>query len=343
MYSKGLKKYSFIVPDILPNIMAQQEASLRLDHFLYQSLSDFIKIEIKNNPPIITKSLVRKCIIAGAVYLNNKRVKIASKGLKPQARIDIYLDIKKIKNKTFFKHENFEITDSHILYRDDFLLAVNKPAGLPTQPTLDDARENLFEAVKKYLFKNSKGQPIYCGLHHRLDRDTSGVVVFTLKKEINPFFANIFKEKKIHKTYQALSYQNIKTPVNVSKNWIIRNFLGEKPGPGKRKIYTSVRSGGKGAETHFTLLKQLHNKFWIEAKPITGRTHQIRVHLSEMGLPIFGEFVYAPLEREPCKSPRLMLHAQSIEFQDYKDKNKTIKINAPLPEDFCSFKKQLGL
>lgn len=331
MAALGLKKIQFI---------CTEHAGSRLDHFLFESLLQYFT-QKKQNQIVITKSLVRKCITIGAVYLNAKRVKIASKTLIQGAKVEIYFDFNKVKTQQKSVSMNFTLLDSHILYRDSDFIAVNKPAGLPTQPTLDNSRDNLFESVKKYLSKKNDSKLVYVGLHHRLDRDTSGVVLFTLSKEANPHLSNIFKEKKIQKTYHALCFKADKSQKNPQHAWTIKNFLGEGSKKGKRKVMTSVRSGGKPAETHFEIIKTMSSGFLVQAKPLTGRTHQIRVHLSECGLPIYGEFVYAVKDRQLFQAPRLMLHASSIEFQDYKNRDKIIKIQAPLPEDFCNFQSRL--
>ena len=133
-------------------------------------------------------------IVAGAVYLNGRRVRIASKELMPNATIDVYVDLNKLHSDSTQRDRAFVMTEDRILFEDPYLIVVNKPPGLPTQPTLDEARENLFTAVKKFLAQRS-GKSVtdtYLGLHHRLDRDTSGVILLTKSTEANPGVAELF-------------------------------------------------------------------------------------------------------------------------------------------------------
>ncbi len=280
----------------------------------------------------VSKAKVRKLVVAGAVYLNGKRVRIASKELLPGAKIDAYIDSVKLFETDGPSHDQaFEMTAAYILFEDEFLIAVNKPAGLPTQPTLDEARVNLFAAVKKFIAARDGAAQTYVGLHHRLDRDTSGVVLFTKKTEANAGTADLFSKHLAQKTYNALSW--VPPRERLESKWTVKNFLGKAPGGGKRARFTAVRSGGDSAHTDFRLLGQFDKIAWIEAMPRTGRTHQIRVHLSEAGLPILSDPVYGIREDNPPFAPRLMLHARQLDFP-HPITGKSVRIESPLPEDF---------
>ena len=222
------------------------------------------------------------------------------------------------------KHGIFDLMPSHILYEDEALIVVNKPVGLPTQATLDPSRDHLFATVKRYIDNRDKKNNAYVGLHHRLDRDTSGAVLMTKKKSANLFVSNLFKEKQIQKTYLAVCENVSKTAI--TSRWSIKNHLGRV---GKRQWKVlSVQSGGDFAHTDFNLMQTWGNYHLIKAYPRTGRTHQIRVHLSEMGLPILGDTLYG-LPKECHK--RLMLHAFALDF-DHPNSKKNIHIEAPFDE-----------
>ncbi|MBY0470268.1 RluA family pseudouridine synthase [bacterium] len=274
--------------------------------------------------PHFSKGKVRKLIVAGAVYLNGKRVRIASKPVQLGAKIEVFLDREKLKNSVSSAPRN--LADADILYEDESLILVNKPPGLPTQPTLDEARDNLFAAVKRYLKSKGASDP-YVGLHHRLDRDTSGVLLLTKRPEANAGIAKQFSTHEIQKVYQALTSFPLdgKKP---EKNWRVKNYL-RKVSEGKKAKWGSVRSGGDYADTDFVLLESFSEGLLVQAMPHTGRTHQIRVHLSEMGLPILGDKTYGG---SPA-ADRVMLHAFSLTFI-HPITNLKISVESPIPEDF---------
>lgn len=330
-----LKKIQF---EILP-----KERGRRLDHFLSDRLPQAL-----GEP--LSKGKVRKLIVAGAVYLNGKRVRIASKLLQSGARADVFVDPLKLKDVGPAKDKAFVMTDQDVLYEDDYLIVVNKPYGLPTQPTLDEARDNLFAAVKKFLKEREKKVDLYLGLHHRLDRDTSGVILFAKAREANAGISELFSKHLAVKTYQALAKNGSKIRAFSESNsqgvpserfsqgesqkqpqtWEVRNYLGRARLSGKNSRVTAVRSGGDFAHTEFKLLKVLGDVLWVEARPLTGRTHQIRVHLAEGGMPILGDRIYGGAD---SRTQRMLLHAACLTFT-HPIHNTKISVHSPVPEDF---------
>jgi RluA family pseudouridine synthase len=302
--------------------VAPEASGLRLDQFLSEQLP------LSLSQPL-SKSKVRALIVAGAVYLNGKRVRIASKTLINGARLEVHVDLERLGEAP----RSFEWGADRILYRDEWVIAVNKPPGIPTQPTLDEARANLFAALKAFLKKEGHADP-YVGLHHRLDKDTSGVVIFALRTEANAGLARAFQEHQARKTYQALV---AKLGVGrLAEHWQVKNYLGRvnRSGPAR---YGAVRSGGDEARTTFRLIHEERAVAWVEAQPETGRTHQIRVHLAEDRLPILGDPFYAPSEAQHSAQelgvPRLMLHAERLELP-HPVTGQPLAVQAPLPEDF---------
>lgn len=305
---------------------------------LDQVLAEWLPLVLKQS---LSKGKVRKLIVAGAVYLNGKRVRIASKELMPYAKIEVYIDLQRLNSDSTIHDSVFRMTEDKILYEDEYLIAVNKPPGLPTQPTVDEARENLFAIVKKYLVDRAGGSPSqsYLGLHHRLDRDTSGVILFTKSLEANPGIAAVFANHLAVKTYQALAY--VDTFREAPRNWTVKNYLGRSKIGGKKAKYCSVRSGGDFAHTDFRLLEQWERGLWLEARPLTGRTHQIRIHLSENKMPIVGDLTYGGrVQIENITIPRLMLHAANLTFPHPILKN-SVSIESELPGDFSRCLKAL--
>lgn len=220
-----------------------------------------------------------------------------------------------------------------ILFEDEYFLIAEKPSGLPSQPTVDKRRPDFFTLLKKQL-KEERGNDFYLGLHHRLDRDTSGLMIFAKNKAANEPLADLFKKHLIQKTYLCLT-KNQKCP----DKWEVKNHLAEVRDPVLKKMKMhSVRSGGDKAHTLFRKLEALPKGLLIEAKPLSGRMHQIRVHLAEAGLGIFGDDIY-PAPQKP-QAPRLMLHALSLEFTHPFTQEK-MKVECPLPTEMEDFKNLL--
>lgn len=220
-----------------------------------------------------------------------------------------------------------------ILFEDEFLLAAEKPAGLPSQPTVDKRRPDFFTLLKKQL-RQERGEDFYLGLHHRLDRDTSGVMLFTKNKLANEPLAGMFKKHLIQKTYLCLTKAH-KCP----DQWEVKNHLAEARDPVLKKMkMKSVRSGGKPAHTLFRKIRTFKRGLLIEAKPLSGRMHQIRVHLAEAQLGIFGDDIY-PAPQTPS-APRLMLHAYRLEFT-HPFTQEALCIESSLPADMLEFQKVL--
>ena len=168
-----------------------------------------------------------------------------------------------------------------------------------------------------------------------VETTTSGVILFAKAKEANAGVAKMFSEHLAQKSYNAISA--VGPGRKLGSNWVTKNFLGRLPGKGKQAKYGAVRSGGDVAETRFRLIESWENAAWIEAMPVTGRTHQIRVHLSEAGLPILGDRLYPGAVRPQglplVQAPRLMLHAVSLTFPHPIHQTEVV-VQSPLPEDF---------
>jgi len=220
-------------------------------------------------------------------------------------------------------------------------MAVDKPAGLPTQPTLDATRPSVFSVLKDFLQKRDGREP-YLALHHRLDRDTSGVLLLAKNTKANAGVGALFADKAAQKIYLALAVLGTGCP----STWEVKNYLGIVGHVGKANKFGAVRSGGDPAHTTFRELERFHDLALIEAMPHTGRTHQIRVHLAECGHPILGdEFYGGPVvvrlaSGAQLRFPRVMLHAASLAFR-HPMTNAELTIRSPLAADFASCAEQL--
>ncbi|MDY0004162.1 MAG: RluA family pseudouridine synthase [Polyangia bacterium] len=316
----------------------------RLDELLSEHLA-----ESSGQP--LSKGAVRRIIVAGAVSVNGRPVRAASAVLGPGARVEARVDLERLEARGAARARRFVMTEERILYEDGQLLVVDKPPGLPTHATLDAARDSLVAATERYLrerdgIENTERAP-YLGLHQRLDRDTSGALLFAKDPAVNSALGRLFSERLVQKTYLALAVRPKEPPPST---WTVENYLGPAPrrkGMGKRTRYQAVRSGGAPARTDFRLLETFARGLLVEARPRTGRTHQIRVHLAGAGLPIMGDDLYGLAEgarpghdsagQEP---PRLMLHASSLAFP-HPSTGDGLVIESPLPEDFRAWLSRL--
>jgi RluA family pseudouridine synthase len=284
----------------------------------------------------VSKSKARKLIMAGAVRMNGKPVRIASKTLVRGDTIEAFIDPAKLFEDSTSRDKQFELTPAHLLFEDEDLIVVDKPPGLPAQPTADQTRDNLFAAVHRFLSKRDGIVKPYVGVHQRLDRDTSGAVLFTKSQRANAGMAESFSKHQVMKSYQTLTVSPHKRGLKrkLEKQWTIKNYLGKISLKSKPARYGSVDSDGALAETSFRLIAEYPRGLSIEAVPKTGRTHQIRVHLSEYGLPILGDDLYGAADGPESRlAPRLMLHAAQLMFP-HPVTRREITVKSPLPEDF---------
>jgi len=315
----------------------------------------------------VSKAMARKLVMAGAAYLAGSRCRIASKPVWAGTEVRVEYDANRAK-----KIDTSVVTlkRESILYERGGLLVVDKPAGLPTVATLDDARHNLVAALETLLGEHtgqSRTSP-YLGVHHRLDAQTSGCILFTTDPARNSFVSRLFQEHLVQKEYLAVVHVTAKAP---PKAWEIKDQLvrAEK----KKNRYASTRklgmpdSEGSFAYSRFELLEQRGDLALISCVPVTGRTHQLRVHLSEYGLPIVGDRLYHGTGGAGLRAgkdaigassgtggaglragkdaigagsgtggaeqgSRLMLHAYRLAFRE--EDGSEVLVEAPAPEEF---------
>lgn len=185
----------------------------------------------------------------------------------------------------------------NVIYEDDDVLVVDKPAGVSVHPAHGIPRgETITEQIEKEGFK-----PF---LVHRLDKDTSGVLVVAKTEEAKKYLQKQFQDREVQKTYITLVQGHLELPEAV-----ITYPIGRNP---KNPLKRAVRGSGKPSESHYRLTKQYSDASLLEVKPKTGRTHQIRVHLAHLGHPVIGDSVYG--QPDP-KLKRQFLHAHKIELR----------------------------
>ncbi len=192
---------------------------------------------------------------------------------------------------------------TQLIYENDQLLAVNKPCGLISQPSVDKTRPNLYSMLLS-IFKEI--YPL-----HRLDKDTSGIILFAKNKAAATRYGEIFKTHRFEKKYLCLSYGIKKNPEGIIENHLKEQELTRK---GKKvRLFLPTQTGGEYAKTEYKILYAENGYSLIQAQPITGRTHQIRTHLATVKLPIIGDRFYGPKDNtENLKYDRFYLHAHSL-------------------------------
>lgn len=243
------------------------------------------------------------------------------------------------------KGEKIQTLEPEVIYENKDFVAVNKPAGLlvhANKVSTKEKEETLVDwLVKKYPdIKGVGDEPeMRPGIVHRLDKDTSGVILVAKTQEYFNYLKNLFQEHKIQKTYLALVYG-----IPKEKKDRIDKPIALKPGTTKRSVH-----GGKMMKEAVTEYELVSSKEYSEFTggknkgknsyiisllrvfPKTGRTHQIRVHLASIGCPVLNDPIYAP-KKERVETERLMLHALSVEFIS-KD-GKKILIESVVPKEF---------
>ena len=212
-----------------------------------------------------------------------------------------------------------------VLYEDNHIIVVSKRAGDIVQGDKTGDKP-LSEVVKSYIKdKYNKPGNVYLGVVHRLDRPTTGLVIFAKTSKILPRLNALFVSKDITKTYWTI----VKNPPEKEQDTLI-DWLKKNPKNNKSYAYKKEVEGSKKAILHYQLIKKLQNYFLLEVTLETGRHHQIRSQLSQIGCPIKGDLKYG-FDRSNDDAS-IHLHARRIAFI-HPVKNEPIEITAPLPND----------
>ena len=212
-----------------------------------------------------------------------------------------------------------------IIHQDDHLIIVDKPAGLSVLP-------DGWEKDSDYLVKRLEEPFGKVFIVHRLDKITSGVMVFARDADTHRTLNLQFEQHTAQKTYHAILEGNPKWDDKTAKHPLRAN-VGHK----HRTMVDNKH--GKPSETRFRVIKRYEESALVEAKPLTGRTHQIRVHAYAIGHPLVEDILYGARDRYGLPHP--MLHAQSLSFI-HPATNERVKFSAPHPDDFEEALKILG-
>jgi len=308
----------------------------RLDKFLSAQLPDQ------------TRSQIKKMILSGLVLVNNKTTTV-HKFLKTDEKVKLISDqkIKKnndplieIKNQ---ESENLEIFDQIkiVATTDDFLI-IEKPVGLLVHPTNKHETNTLVDwLITNYpTIKNVGEDPLRPGIVHRLDKDVSGLMIIPLNQSAFEFFKQQFKLRDIDKRYTALVYGEVSKETDEINFAIGRSKAKEGIFAARPPKPKEIDNLDKQAITEFDVIQRFKNYTLLEIKILTGRTHQIRVHLKAYGHPIVGDKLYLNKKIKIKRDlSRIFLHAHYLAFPG--PDHQIYKFSSPLPVKLKSFLKSL--
>ena len=266
------------------------------DDYNESRLDKWFKQKILNLP----HSLIEKIIRQNKIKINKKRTK-SSYRLKAGDFVEIY-DISKFKSsddskkiKYLPKKKEIGEYDDYVIENNENFIVINKPTGIPVQSGTKSFK-NIIDILKstKY-FENSKPFIV-----HRLDKETSGVLIIAKNRKYAQLFTSLFRIRKIHKTYLTVVYGKVDKSIKAMKDDLIYY-------ENKKKIFQKAVSNLK-------IIKSNEGYSYLELNPITGRKHQLRKQLLNIGCPIIGDDKYFLNDRKRLKIKNLMLHAYKIKF-----------------------------
>jgi len=273
---------------------------IRLDKYICQQL------------PELSRAQVQRLIAAGRVKVNNHTTK-ASYKLNTGDRLTVILP----STTNQLSPEDIPVT---IIYEDDDLLVVDKPAGLTVHPAPGHPSHTLVNAILPHL-ATFPGNMLRPGIVHRLDKDTSGLMVVAKNHVTYTHLINQFKTRAVVKAYQVLVKGRL-TP----ESGVIDAPIGRDS---RHRQRMAIVADGRPARSDYTVVKYINDFTLLEVRPHTGRTHQIRIHLAAISHPVVGDKIYGV--KSP-RFPRQFMHASRLGFT-LPSTGKYTEFASPLPTD----------
>jgi len=297
----------------------------RIDTFITESIKD------------ISRTKVKELIDRGLISVNRQPAKKASYQVSPKdmisVRIPRYVPLE-------VEAENIPLK---VIYEDNDLIVINKPPGLVVHPAVGNRTGTLVNALAhRCTTLSNVGGEYRPGIVHRLDKDTSGAIIAAKNNHAHNIMARKFEHRKIEKFYTALVWGIFKEPVGVTQKHIGRHKTDRQ----RYAAYDDERFG-KHAETRWDVLEEFEFITLVKVQIMTGRTHQIRVHLSDLGHPVIGDELYGgktqklgglnPRHRKIAihlldMIDRQALHCSEMRF-DHPISREPVSVIAPLPDD----------
>lgn len=293
-------------------IVTEEEDGVRLDRWL------------KKHYPDMTFGNLQKILRTGQLRVDGKRAKGEARLVKGQAiRVPPQLATAVPREERGISKRDTEFVQSLVIYKDEHVIAINKPAGLASQGGSKISRhiDGLIEGLAVNGVKPH--------LVHRLDKDTSGVLLLARNPRVAKALGALFQGRDIRKYYWAIT-----VPAPEVYQGKIKSSLAKVDGPGGERVQGVSEEHGKMALTYYQVIETAGKKVaWVAFWPRTGRTHQIRVHALEIGCPLLGDYKYShaqPLLDELPELPQMLhLHARRL-ILPHPVTGKTLDITAPL-------------
>ena len=273
-----------------------------------------------------SRNTIINMIENGNILVNDKKVKPS---YKLKLNDNIFIKDEVIKNTTI-KKENIPLD---IIYEDDDIIIINKPSGLVVHPGNGNYDNTLVNGLLYYTDHLSNNNGIdRVGIVHRIDKDTSGLILACKNNKAHEIIALAFKEHTIKRTYIALlegvlPHNKITIDAPIGRD------------PNNRLKMTVTNKNSKSAVTHLNVIKRYKNFTLVKCILETGRTHQIRVHTKYIGYPVYNDPIYT---NKPCSEFGQFLHSYSMEF-DHPISKKHLYFECPLPKEFQDFLDKLEI
>lgn len=289
----------------------------------------------------LSRKKIKSIIDAGGAYINKKRVNIAKAPVKLADKIEVYWEDFQVSKEKNIENPQYHlkntigtfIDNNTLIFENDDFFIINKPAGIASQATLSSSKDTILHSLSSYDSNKFNIDKMF--LVHRLDKDTSGLMIIVKNQTVQKKFEDLFRDKKIQKTYDALCFytpKKLEGEINfpIAKDNSRKNCYFAVTNP------NSNNKDAKSSETNYVVKKEFKNcdVSLISCLPKTGRTHQIRVHLSAIGCPLLGDKTYSQNiygHKYSQIALRHMLHASYLSFEMNGEK---FEFNSALPEDF---------
>lgn len=292
---------------IIELLVAQQHDGMRIDAYLRENTES-------------SRSRIAALMLEGAVAVNGKVQQKPS--IKVCAGQTIMLRVPQVKDVDIVAQD----IPIDILYQDADVVIVNKPCGMVVHPAAGNEDGTLVNALLYHVKDLSGiGGEMRPGIVHRLDKDTSGLILIAKNDRAHAILSDQFKERSMEKHYRAVAFGNFQQESGLIDAPIARHPVDRKK--------MAIVADGKPSQTEWSVLERLRGATYLDVHLLTGRTHQIRVHMHSIGHPLLGDPIYAPNLKTSVRIPRLMLHAYSLAFT-HPVSGERMEFQAPLPEQF---------
>lgn len=292
---------------IIELLVSAEESGERIDSYLRRKTE-------------LSRSRVSELILGGALTVNDREQ------LKPSLKVDAGQTVRLRIPET----QPVDIVPQNIpldiLYQDSDIVVINKPCGMVVHPAAGNEDGTLVNALLYHIHDLSGiGGEMRPGIVHRLDKDTSGLILIAKNDRAHTSMSEQFKGRTMEKHYRAVAFGHFLQDEGLIDAPIARHPVDRKK--------MAVVQGGKPSQTEWRVLERFRSSTYLDVHLLTGRTHQIRVHMQSIGHPLLGDQIYAPNIKSGVNIPRLMLHAYSLAFT-HPTTGERMQLSAPIPEQF---------